>query len=265
MRQEPKNSTSNPTYLIIGNGKLARHFIQYFSLLGVSFSHWTRSHGEGRLQNLLSKPKTLFLCISDGAIQQFIESISPADFPSHHSFIHFSGCLTINNCFGYHPLCSFSDRMFLLGEYQKIPFIGEEGAPPLKSLVPEWSCNPFFTISRGLKPLYHSYCVIAGNFTSILWKEIAQRMEGNLKLPHSVLQPYLDSIFKNLKNDLMKSLTGPLARNDLKTIQSNIDSLKSDSLQQIYMSFVNFYFNQKQLDETKLSHPLPERIQYESP
>ncbi|MES2963296.1 MAG: DUF2520 domain-containing protein [Bdellovibrionota bacterium] len=56
----------------------------------------------------------------------------------------------------------------------------------------------------------------------------------------TVLIPYLERISKNLTDAKPNEsvLTGPLARGDRSTIESNIDSLEGDPFADVYRAFV---------------------------
>jgi hypothetical protein len=67
MRQVPK-------YLIIGNGRVARHLAHYFSLLKIKqYSQWDRSQPVARLKELVDTADRVLLAIRDDAIEPFID------------------------------------------------------------------------------------------------------------------------------------------------------------------------------------------------
>ena len=68
MRQVP----DNPTYLLIGGGRLARHLGFYLKTLGVSFIQWKRhDQSVSELTQLLKKQNTILLCIKDDQLEHF--------------------------------------------------------------------------------------------------------------------------------------------------------------------------------------------------
>ena len=71
MRQVPQK---NKKYLVLGNGKMARHISTYFDLLGIPYYSWFRSSGENINNKLLSSEKVL-VAISDDAITKFTSSL----------------------------------------------------------------------------------------------------------------------------------------------------------------------------------------------
>jgi hypothetical protein len=228
-----------PRYLIIGNGRVARHFSRYLKLLNVPFQNWSRDNNtRDELVGLVKNCSRVLLLISDGAIKNFIadnQCLLSAEY-----LIHFSGCLTLENCFGAHPLMTFGPDLYDQKVYQSIPFILEQGGPDFSALLPGLP-NKNFQIPKPMKPLYHALCVIGGNFTCLLWQKFFNELENKFNLPKEIVYPYLDRVIENLKSSSANALTGPLARGDYKTIEANLKSLSCDPYQKIYQAFVEAY------------------------
>jgi len=215
-------------YGIIGNGLIAKHFTNYLSLENISFTKWNRKESKKSPENTLKTCPVILLLISDGAIENFIKS-NP--WLQQKKVVHFSGALNINNCLSYHPLMTFAKSLYSLEEYRNIPFIGIKNQISFSEIFPD------------LKNSYHEIesCVISGNFTNILWQKTFKDFEDKLGLPKEVLTPYLQKTLINIKNDPFNSLTGPIARDDKKTIHKNIESLGSLTWKKIYKLFVKAY------------------------
>ncbi|MCB0415166.1 MAG: DUF2520 domain-containing protein [Bdellovibrionales bacterium] len=251
-------------YAIVGSGKLARHLKHYFLIKKLPLQLWSRNSNPDfntrlkndhlnkfdRLRETIKSVDIVCLALSDGSLEGFYnfnKQILEDKF-----VVHFSGALTIPDVYSAHPLMSFGNKLYDKATYESIPFITEKTHYPLSKVFPLLP-NPSFAIDSALKPLYHSYCVLAGNMSTILWQEVFERFGTNLKLPKEVLIPYLLQIYRNLIEDPKEALTGPLQRNDLDTIHRNLVALNDDSLQQVYESFVSF--KAKQLKEkSSLSH-----------
>jgi predicted short-subunit dehydrogenase-like oxidoreductase (DUF2520 family) len=232
-----------PHYTIIGDGRMARHFSHYLQLLGIPFLQWSRRlvPQKNKLSRILEQSDRILLLISDSAIESFIKENIDYE---NKTLIHFSGALVTPLAFGAHPLMSFSNELYQLEDYQKIPFIIEEKGKNLSDLLPGLP-NPYFFITAEKKALYHAYCVMSGNFTSILWKKFFNELQDTFQLPKDVAYPYMESIFQNLRNNPNSALTGPLARNDQQTIKANLEALINDSFQKIYQAFVDIHFQEK--------------------
>lgn len=231
MRQVPK-------YAIIGNGKVANHFCYYFRALSFPFYQWSRSLSKpGSLTQIIQNCDRVLILIKDSAIEGFIQ-----ENPILHGkiLIHFSGRLFSSLAYGAHPLFTFSHELYDLATYQKIPFILEKEGPSFSELLPGLP-NPHYQIPRDLKNLYHSLCVLSGNFSCILWQKFFHELEHTFHLPKSVTHPYMQQIFSNLQKSQGNILTGPLARNDYTTIAANLAALSNDPFQKIYQAFVEVY------------------------
>ena len=234
-------------YAIVGGGRLARHFSHYFQLLEISHTRWTRDRGssfntfdlpdaELRLRETIAGADHVLLLVSDNAI-----GIMLKQYPFLHekTLIHCSGALSFPGVIGAHPLMTFADDLYALEIYQSVPFMLETGHS-FAELFPKLS-NPAFAINVEDKARYHAMCVMAGNFSQILWKGVSDRFEQQLDLPVETLHPYLKQLATNFSQSPETALTGPLARNDVATIGRNLNALNNDPMQGLYRAFVEYY------------------------
>lgn len=227
MRQVPKNLAS---YLLIGSGRVARHLSYYLSLLEIPFIQWD---GKESIPSLLPKVERTLVLVSDSAIEKVILENSLTD---KTKVIHFSGALVSDLAFGAHPLMTFGDEVYDLATYKGIPFIIEQEGPDFSELLPGLP-NPSYKISKEKKPLYHSLCVLSGNFTVLLWQKFFIELKEQFDIPHTAIKPYLRQTLINLEKNHEAALTGPISRRDLETIQKNILALESDPYADVYRSF----------------------------
>jgi predicted short-subunit dehydrogenase-like oxidoreductase (DUF2520 family) len=226
-----------PQYLLIGNGRVARHFRYYFSLLGLSFVTWQRGEPLEKLQQWVATSTHVLILITDQAIEEFM-----AKYLKNTSAlcIHFSGSLASKYAYGAHPLMCFTPNLYTLEQYQTIPFVIDEDAPPFAELLPGLS-NPHARLAKNLKAKYHALCVMSGNFSCLLWQKLFASLEQEFHLPKQFAYPYLQQQMQNLLTDSASALTGPLVRQDRATIEKNIAALAHDPFQMIYKSFVTAY------------------------
>lgn len=229
-----------PAYLFIGNGRVSRHFQHYFNQLALPFMLWQRADGIDQLSEKLLRATHVLLLINDGAIEPFIRQHLSACTALK---IHFSGSLVTDLAYGAHPLMTFSHDLYEVDSYRHIPFIVDEDAPDFSQLLPGLS-NPQYRLSKKLKPKYHALCVLSGNFSCMLWNKLFDDFEGELNLPATLAHPYLQQQVRNLLTHPKQALTGPLVRNDQKTITNNIAALAGDEFQAVYQSFVRCYSEQ---------------------
>jgi len=224
-----------PHYLIIGNGRVARHFIHYFSLLDISFSHWRRQQPLSLLKELLPAATHVLLLISDQAIEPFVTDNLQG---SSAVMVHFSGALVSPLAHGVHPLMTFNAGLYALDKYQSIPFVVDAGAPAFASLLPGLP-NPHAALAPALKAKYHALCVLSGNFSCLLWQKFFDALGSEFHLPAETGHAYLRQQTENLLEDYKSAFTGPLARGDHATIQKNLAALEGDPFRRIYQSFVD--------------------------
>ena len=246
MEQVPLNY-SDPAYLVIGNGRLAGHFLHYFDLLGIRWYQCTRQNLQ-EFYDLINtsdhdrRISRVLLLIRDDQIAGFVREYKPQA-PSEVIWIHCSGVLSIDDAESAHPLASFSEVMFTDDFYQSIPFVTEKGRPGFNTLFPGLP-NPNFEITKEQKTLYHAMCSVSGNFTTMLWQHFFNYLKHDLGFPEHMAFPFLESIAKNLVLS-EDPLTGPIKRGDAKTVERHLDALKNTSLERVYRAFINFYKDSK--------------------
>ena len=235
-----------PNLLLIGDGRLARHLAHYFQQAGVRYVLWSRrQQAEGRcpeLRSLVHRGTRALLAISDRAIDTFVAT---HDELREVTRIHFSGRLVTPVAIGAHPLCSFAATLYPRELYERIPFVLDRGAPPLSNLIPGLS-NPAFYIDPASRARYHALCVLAGNFTTLLWRKFFFEMETAFGIDRQHALPYLESIAGTLAGG-GAPLSGPLSRGDAETIRSNLESLQGDPFEEVYRAFLNAYHGQQTL------------------
>jgi 2-dehydropantoate 2-reductase len=222
---------------VIGNGRAARHFTHYCRLLGLSVRVWSRHDPDTSPTDALAACKTIVVAIRDAAIVPFIET-----WPDLRAkrLVHFSGSLMTGLADVAHPLMAFGPDLYDLDTYRQIPFVLDAGGSPLAELLPGLP-NPSFAIPAAQRPYYHALCVMAGNFSTLLWRRLFEELDARFGIPASAAHPYLAQITANLIANPMNALTGPLSRGDVEAIRTNLQALEGDSFHAIYSAFVDAY------------------------
>jgi predicted short-subunit dehydrogenase-like oxidoreductase (DUF2520 family) len=231
-------------YAILGGGRLARHMGYYLSQLKQPFSGWARNPDSSlnthtnpdkrqRLLEVIQPATRVLLLVSDDAIVPLVKQYP---FLQGKQLIHCAGALNLPGIAGAHPLMTFAEYLYTLGNYSEIPFMVEEGYS-FEELFPGLP-NPWYPIQAGQKGLYHALCVMAGNFPQILWQAVSGQFSKELDIPQDALNAYLQRALKNYCQDPEHALTGPLSRGDTSTIDGNIRALQGSSLQSLYEAFV---------------------------
>jgi len=234
-------------YAIVGGGRLARHFSQYFRLLEIPHTVWARDRrsplntftsadAEHRLRETVVDADRVLLLVSDKAITVVLKQYP---FLYEKQLIHCSGALSFPGIAGAHPLMTFAHDLYAPDVYPSVPFMVEAGHD-FKSLFPGLT-NPHFSIGVEDKARYHAMCVMAGNFVQVLWKGVSDRFGQQLGLPAETLHPYLKQIAENFIQAPETALTGPLTRNDGQTMKRNLQAFENDPLQDLYRAFVGYY------------------------
>jgi predicted short-subunit dehydrogenase-like oxidoreductase (DUF2520 family) len=229
-------------YGIVGDGRLAQHLKHYFKISGIAYRQWSRrlsAESGSSLADTLSECSYLLLAIKDAAIEATAENdiLNILSSRADWRLIHFSGSLHVPFATSMHPLMTFGQTLYDLQDYEKIPFVCEEGGLDFKEVFPKLK-NPHFILRQQDKALYHALCVMSGNFSVILWQKLFREFSEKFEIPASAAFPYLERITKNLEQDWKQALTGPLQRKDQQTIQRNLHALEGDPFQTIYQAFV---------------------------
>lgn len=235
-------------WLLVGSGRLATHLATYLRQLDIPCRQWSRAHGwhglapaEGAtLEDALTRCERVLLAISDDALAPFVARYHSASCgPS--IWVHFSGSRQVDGVWAAHPLCTFGPQPYAPEIYSAIPFLLDEGGPSLAELLPGLP-NPSAAIPAGDKPLYHALCVVAGNFTTLLWQRFFQLLERRWGLDPTLATPYLRQTLANLEAaDPRRALTGPIARGDSETVATNLEALEAAGLSdvaRIYRAFL---------------------------
>lgn len=221
---------------IIGDGRMASHFAAYLKLSGIPFKQWSRKMNSYEDPVEIARgSRAVFLLIRDDAVEPFVED--------HRGLremnpIHFSGSLYLEDIPSIHPLMTFTENLYSLEKYRSIPFIYEKGKVSLKDVLPELP-NPSQPMDFQKKSLYHSLCVMSGNFTTMLWQKAFTDFNEKLHIDSEILIPYMEQTIENLKTNWIDALTGPLARKDKETMKRNMHALEGDLYREVYRSFAN--------------------------
>ncbi|MBE3064152.1 MAG: DUF2520 domain-containing protein [Spirochaetes bacterium] len=235
MGQVPEIDTS--PFGIVGAGRVARHFQRYFTLLGRSVRTWSRHAPIPSPPDALRSSRTVLLLIRDEAIVPFVRM-----WPGlrEKRLVHCSGSLVTPVAEAAHPLMTFGPGLYTLAEYQTIPFVLDEGGTPFTELLPGLA-NPSYVIPSADRPYYHALCVMAGNFSTMLWLRLFDELQQHFGIPASAAYPYLGRVTANLMADGSQALTGPLSRGDAQAVAANLQALEGDPYQAVYAAFARTY------------------------
>ncbi|KHD88672.1 MAG: hypothetical protein OM95_07655 [Bdellovibrio sp. ArHS] len=229
-------ATNTHSYLIIGSGRVARHLGYYLHLLDQHFETWDRSQDPHALGRKVAKASHVLLALSDSALLGFFrQHLAGHD----KTVVHFSGAHHFDGMIAAHPLMTFGPELYDLEFYKKIHFV-VTGAATLQEALPVFT-NPFSVLSAQEKSLYHAYCVLGGNFVTLLISKMLQGF-SEMGIPAEAASLYLEKVLANTVNNPAQALTGPLVRKDIETVKANLQALSQDSYRPIYEAFLKTHW-----------------------
>lgn len=218
------------SYVLLGSGKVARYLEIYLRHLNLPFRTWNRRSGVA-LADVVQGATHVLLAVSDPAIPELSKLCGP-----NRTLVHFSGAANVAGVFAAHPLMTFGPQAQSSAWYREIPFVIDAGTD-FQKILPGFP-NKSFALSRELRPMYHALCALAGNSTFLLWKNIGDRFEHELKLPRELLAPFLHQVVRNACEHFSpENFTGAVARGDWNTVNMHLESLSPD-LRIVYQSFL---------------------------
>lgn len=220
---QPEAVQSEP-YGIVGDGRVAQHFVHYFKLENIPFKHYARKTGQSPAH--LTECPVWLLAVPDRAVHACITEFQAAQ----RTLVHFSGANPAPN--GFHPLMTFrpaSHGFYDLGTYRSIAFTGTAPESEFRALFPKLK-NPYHRIPEGDRALYHALCVLGGNFSTLLWLKVIKEMQTRWKIPPQAVAAYARRGLENLleaaaEGEPQTALTGPLTRGDPDTLSRNLSAL----------------------------------------
>ena len=244
MRQVP-DKTLFTLYGLVGSGQLAHHLAHYFHLLHIPFVQWSRT-SKVPLDQKLKDCSHVLILITDSQIESFIQTHQKA--LSSKILVHCSGATFTPLAIGVHPLMTFSRKLYDEQTYRRIHFVMDSLTHPFSTVMPRIP-NTYSAIGPAQKAKYHALCVMAGNFSTLLWHVFFTYMKDHFGISKSQALIYLHQTFDNIAK-LENSLTGPLQRRDQKTIDLNLQALEKDpQLYDIYKAFIALHHKQMRIEK----------------
>lgn len=239
----------------IGPGKVGVNLGRYFTHKGLDLSGFygkdiksaseaaniTKSKFYDNIQELIKESDILFITTSDDIISIIDSKLSKFDLKSK-SICHTSGSLKSNVLcnakhsgaliYSIHPIFAFSNKNMNLEGFEKIYFSIEgdilEGSIVLKLF--KVLGNNFFIRDKETSSTYHLANVFISNLILSLlevginyFKTLGLSEEEALKAVKPLINGNIESIYSK---GFINSLTGPVLRGDVKTIEKHLSVLK---------------------------------------
>lgn len=247
----------NSRITIIGMGQVGQALLKVFEDHGLNvLTAYNRSPLSEELVNLY--PKTdfyvglpssgvdlgdwIFITVSDDAIPEVVNTLSQQlKSMADKKVIHCSGTHTSlildplvqigAKAASFHPMrsitknsSSFTDTWFDIEG-------NEEALAYLEKLADQMGARTI-RVDPGSKPFLHAAAVVASNYLVVLAKLVSDiAAKGNIseEIALKALTPLMENTIQNLKElGVTNSLTGPVERNDINTIQEHIKILQND-------------------------------------
>ncbi len=235
----------------IGAGKVGSSMAKYFKYRSIDISgFYIGSHSKNvadfkifdNLQDLINKSDIIFLTVTDGAISEIWSRLENINI-NNKTICHCSGLLSseifINAdkhnayCCSLHPILPFKNYDVSISEISKAYFTieGNKKAIENVSSLLKICKNPYYIIESKNKAKYHCAACFASNFVVALCEKAADIMcecgfEYNEAL--KAMTPLILSNVNNICSEgILNSLTGPVERNDIKTVKRHLEVLNN--------------------------------------
>ena len=227
-------------YIVFGMGRVGQNILHYLRAMG--------HDAEGvdiletpeelqRCQEIVESVDCVIATIPDSLLQSWYDEWHPliGDKPA----IHHSGAMVIEGMTSFHPLYSFPNTVLDVEVLKSIAFAVSAEGPEFADIFPGFP-NPTFVVKTEDRARYHALAVLSGNFASYLWNQTAggfsEFSDGDVA---AIMSPYLQSVLERFCESPYDSLTGPVARRDIKSAQSNLRGLEADEkLRELYEAFL---------------------------
>jgi predicted short-subunit dehydrogenase-like oxidoreductase (DUF2520 family) len=184
----------------------------------------------------------VFITTPDSAVKDTCNSISRnTGFADNAVVLHCSGALassvlsSAKTCSAWigsmHPLQSFASTDHKTNPFQGIivSLEGEGPAVNMAKTIAEDLGGTVVTLLTEAKTLYHASAVVASNYLVTLLDLAIRLIEeaGVLRQDaFNLLKPLIEGTLSNIENvGVQKALTGPIARGDIKTIETHIEEI----------------------------------------
>ena len=220
---------------LVGNGNLAWHISEAMRLHGMSIAiHYSRNNtpslGWPLVHSIEQLPRDCdlyLLAVPDASITEIA-----AQLPKMSSVVHFSGSTSLDAIPQQSKAVCWPIQTLTRGtniDYHEIPILWECSEPGIRqklevSLQVVWGKWIYTTSEQ--RQQAHLAAVISNNFTNHL-QHITQELLASADLPTDLTLPMLRTQVELLRHHRPSDIqTGPARRNDVVTIQKQMDALE---------------------------------------
>ncbi len=244
---------------IIGAGNLGCTLARYFHQKGnsplsiisknqadlekISFETLAVTYGS-KIDQLHRESNLIFITVPDSDIPAIVKKLTQVLFFDWENVlvVHCSGALTSEilsplshlgaQIASIHPIQTFPTKKEATTRFHQIFWGVEANAETFdlaKKIVKYMNGTPVH-ISQSAKPIYHIACVMASNYQVTLMNLAGEALSScglSREDTFEMLSPLVYGTMNNMdKNSLESSLTGPISRGDIPTVEKHIQELK---------------------------------------
>ncbi|MGC1182385.1 Rossmann-like and DUF2520 domain-containing protein [Legionella sp.] len=195
-----------------------------------------------------------FITTPDDLIKQACDELSKNPFLKQENIVlHCSGSLTSDTlnsasnkgCFvaSVHPMRSFAKPELSIEEYQGTycAMEGDEKSLPILKSLFEKIGSITYQIDKSKKSLYHAAGVFSSNYLVTLAQQALTCMQESgveTEIAMHIITNLMKGSISNLEKTLSpkQSLTGPIQRGDVSTIEKHMDALYDEDRKILYSS-----------------------------
>lgn len=227
-------------YVIFGCGRVGSNMAGYLKHFGHGvrvISHDEANNDQASCAEAIAEANIIAAAIPDDKLPAWSDEWR--DEIGGKIAVHFSGAVSIDGVYGFHPLYSFPASPLSIEAMKDIAFACPLNGPRFAEIFPK-APNPHFEIADKDRARYHALAVLSGNLASFVWNETAKEIAAYSGMaPEKIMASYLGSILDGFIKNPASSLTGPIARHDKTTVERNLASLKGDpKLKGLYETFL---------------------------
>ncbi|KAA0211793.1 DUF2520 domain-containing protein [Ignavibacteria bacterium CHB1] len=200
--------------------------------------------------------ETIIICVKDGQLGVVCNSLKEMKNSLRgRTIFHtsgsvssevFKGILPSSNSGSFHPIQTFNKITYKNNHLFEGITIGIEGGKKCIKLMREIALK-FNSVTLNIpidkKPLYHLASVIASNFLVCyidIINDIMKTVNKNITDVSKVFSPIISKTLNNVYTyGVDKSLTGPIVRNDIKTLKAHLSSIDNNNDLQLFYKTIS--------------------------
>lgn len=229
---------------------------------------FTNTECYGSINEIVDLCDTLFLTVNDDSLNDLVDELIALKV-KNKNLIHTSGAKSSlifkdlrlsNNCYSLHPIYAFNDKYEAYKGLANVSFT-IEGNNDTKIIKELFKNNKIIEINANDKIKYHTACVFLSNYVNAVTYVGLDMLRDIGNFDIELFKPLiLDNVNNIIKNNPKNSLTGPVKRNDINTINMHLNNI-DPKYKNLYIELANVLINMQDNinDYDKLKELLEEK------